>query len=235
MSGFDPLEGMEQATDLVRPIEVDPRGLASTRDTEMWVGERVELARALARQMGAVQDKLAALPKDKEAARRQVIRGKMVEIYGMPNPTRMDPTRFQAAVMVGIGVSVPESAMALGINPVDIYQGWDDDFKAVIRHWRGITLEEYFSIIIRSYDELLVTVTDPEILIKILKELYNMASDTEEGRHWKKEFELREREVLAREQDADSFAHQVGLGELPEGALEVIDADFEVLEVEDDG
>jgi len=205
-------------------VEVDGRGPMSQSETEAWVAQRVEEAKQVALRVSAMHDKIRLLPTDREDARKYHARLKMCEVFGIPVDADMEPTKFRAAVLYGWGLNPPEVAAAMGCLPSEVYTMMDDTFRMVSGHWRAQRMEEYFAIILRAYDYLLETVDDPEILLKMLKELRSMAGTREEGRRWEAEFELREREVRAKEREAAS-PYRAGLGVLPVGAVEAIDVE----------
>lgn len=212
---------------------IDTRGPMSRADTEEWVAKRIEEAKRVAEQASLIRDKISQLPPTRDAARERKLRAKMCEVFGIPVRADMDPTAFRAAVVYGWGMTVQETAMALGCKPSEIYAMMDDNFRAVANHWRAQRMEEYFAIILRTVDSLLETVDSPDLLIKLLKEVKSLAMTREEQRRWEKELELREREVAAKERDSTAYAYQVGLGPLPAGATEAIDIEIVDAEWED--
>jgi len=225
LPAVDPLEGLRDG--------MSKANFLSEADVDEWVADRVDQAKAIADKLAVVRDYIERLPLDREDARRRLARQRLCEIFGLPNDTQLSLTEFHAAVMLGRGLTFDEVAVALGTTTAEIYGMMTTDFRKVVRHWREQTLEEYFTVIIRRYHELLETVDDSNVMVKILRELRELAGYGENRRRWEAEFDLREREVAAKERDSDSFARQVGRWQLPPGAVDAIDVEVIDVEFED--
>ena len=222
-------EGMVRA-DMPSVPSVDGKGPMNQAEVEEWVQRRLDEAKSIAVQADVIRERLRQLPDNREQARVHMTRVKLAEVFGIPVKADMSPTKFRAAVAYGWGLRPQEVAMALGCLPADIYVMIDDDFRAVAQHWREQRMDEYFHTMMRAIDWLWDSTQDPDTVIKLLKEVRQLAGTGEDRRRWEKEFELREREVMAKERDSSTYERQAGLTPLPVGAVEAID--IEVLEAE---
>lgn len=232
------LEGMG-TTDLAPVAEDKPRGLPVQFGDNERVGEKIQQARDVSVLIEQARTYINTLPKSKSDARREQALSRFAESFCIEVPSCMTQEQYQAAMLIGSGLSHVEAADAVGITRAELYGAMDREFTRVMRFWRERTFEEYFSGMIRMIDHLLETVTDPEQLIKMLKPMMEMAGKVEDRERWETEIMLREREIRAKEQDADTYASAVQLSSVvrPQtlGKLDaVIDIPFEAEDGEDE-
>jgi len=232
MAMDDFLEGLGQETAL---SIVDEHSEVSPYHDREQVEEKIEEARKLANLIDESRDAIRALPRTKDDARRRLAMARFAETFGMAAPSGMSLETYQAAMLIGRGLTHEEAADAVGLQLSELYQRMDGEFRRVCTFWYHRTFEEYFSHMIRIIDFLIESTTDPETLIKLVTRMESLADRAEDRERWLTEIHLREREIRAREQETDAYVQSVSqLSKLVPGeTLEAIDVEFEIEEAQD--
>jgi len=227
------IAGMSAASNDV----IDDRTPPSVADAD-WVKEKLKQSAEMVERMESLRAQLDELPFDQDDARRRLAEERFGEIFGLAPPKNLDPTAFQAAYLIGRGLTYAEAATFLGIRPADLEAMSTKDFRDVVMHWRERSYEEYRSLMIRLVDHLLRTSKEPGLQVKLLREMRALTEEPELRARWEAEMEIRLREVAAKEREADAAVHSAGLlNAAPVGAVEafdveVIDAEFESVDGE---
>lgn len=205
------LEGLGETTALARSVDDGVKGLPIQFGDSDRVQQKVTEAEGVVELIKQSRDYITALPKSKTDARREVAMARFADSFGMSIPSDMTLEKYQAAMLIGRGLSHVEAADAVGMSIAELYGAMDREFRHVMRFWYLRTFEEYFSGMIRMVDHLMETVNDPEQMIKLLKHMGELAGKAEDRERWETEINLREREIRAREQDADTYKEAVQL------------------------
>ena len=204
--------------------------------SKLWLNEKLAEADAVVTTLAHIHDSVQNLPEDADEARTELALAKIGDIYGLQKPDGFSHEKFKAAYLIGRGLTQAEVATATGVALPVIYSMMDKQFEAVVRHWRQVTLDDYFSVIIRYVDTLIETIRDPGNAIKLLRELRGLIEIPEDRKRWEHEMDIREREAEAREREVDVFENQVGFAAMiPESIVvaeveildDVIDAEYE--------
>lgn len=203
-----------------------------------FLAQAEEQAARIVQAMDTLGEALLALPADVGEARRQQALIQYEQVLGLRAPAGMAREKFHAAVLVGRGCTFAEAARILGCDPGQLYQWRDAAFVRTMRHWRATRLDEWHSTLIKTLEVMLNSTTSQPLRLKIIREMSVLAAQPEDRERWMAEMHLREREVAAREKDADAYAQAVMQTPVPVRALQGA-MDIEIIDVEavseDDG
>jgi len=207
--------------------------------SEVWLHDKLAEAEQVVSYLSSMQDNLQALPEDADGARKELALARLGDVYGIVRPDGFSHEKFKAAYLVGRGLTQDEVASVMGVGLPELHTMMDDQFRSVVRHWRSVTLDDYFSVILRYVDGLVDSVLDPSTAIKLLRELRGLVTIPEERERWEAEMTMRERELQAREREVGAYEHQVGFASLisaqvvVEDVGEITDVDYEPVKTED--
>lgn len=197
-------------------------------DRNLWKDGEIEKAKLNARQLVEMVDRLEDLPED-EAGCRDLVRQDAItsarSLAQQVEHSDLSKTQIAAAIMLGRGILYESVADALDVNEMEIHQ-WRSDlpaFRQFTKYWKTITEEEQFSRAIREMEEVASETSDPKVLLGLVKLRLQMSDKPEERQQWQAEYDLRRREVEAKEKVVD---HGVSGPPRAIPPSEIVDADF---------
>ena len=205
----------------------------ATKDKESYVEEwkatHLEEAQGIVAALVDMAEKLKQLPADREDARKIVAAdnvGDLVRVVNEMEPTEISRLQLISAALRGRGLKYSEIADLLDIpNGEATLHLWENtivSYKKTIRYWMRIAEEDQRAMIMREIEEVAASTSDPGLMIKLIRLRFMLADKPEDRARWNKEIELREREVAAKEKEADK-----GTGDKPPFPIpEFLDADF---------
>ena len=119
----------------------------------------------------------------------------------------MDETQGQAAILMGRGLTAGEIAEVLdlpgGEATVHRWRTSSRQFRGVVRYWSEVAEDEQRSALLKELDYLGGMDLDARDRIRVASLRSKIAVQPEQREFMERQLELREREVIAKEKEAD--------------------------------
>lgn len=173
-----------------------------------WTKYQIERARENANKLFGLAQRMKSLPSSSSEARSVVVPGIVEGARSLARDladTNISEDEAAAAIMLGRGVLFSEVADALGVDEIQVHE-WRSNkyFRALVRYWREVTEDEQFGLALDELEQLVATTDDPKVLARLIDLRFKLADKPYQREKDDKDYDLKERAVLAREQEVSA-------------------------------